>query len=140
MFSVKAINQQVAKKQRKGVSTMRRLTDALGKAALMVALSAPVQAFAESGLGQSTIPRPENLSGTPFLQLLTNIINFILGLVGTIAVLMLIWGGFNYLTSAGNSENTKKAKQTIIYAIIGIIIIALSYQIVRFITGTISGL
>ena len=125
---------------RKGVSTMRRLTHALGTLMIGATLAMPWPVFAGTGLGQSTVPRPGNLSDTPFLALLSSIINWILGLVGTIAVLMLIWGGFSYLTSAGNSEVTKKAKQTITYSIIGIIIIALSYTLVNFITGTLAGL
>ncbi len=49
------------------------------------------------------------------------------------AVLFIIIGGFQYITSAGNPENVSKAKNTILYAIIGIIVTLLSYAIVKFI-------
>lgn len=142
MFQSSTSNSQLAvSAQRKGVSTMRRLTHALGTLMIgaTLAMPAPVLA-ATAGLGSSTLPQPSNISDRPFLDLLSSIINWILGLVGTVAVLMLIWGGFNYLTSAGNSDQTKKAKQTITYAVVGIIIIALAYTLVNFITGTIAGL
>ena len=126
---------------RKGVSTMKRLTQSLLGVALMLT---PRAVFASSttgrGLGSNTLPLPDNLPAqTSFLDLLTFIINFILGFVGTIAVLMLIWGGFRYLTSSGKSDATKDAKNTILYAIIGIVIILLSYAIVNTLTSSLAG-
>ncbi len=127
---------------RKGVSTMKRLTQGLAKVLFAVTVLVPQAVFAAAGgtgLGSSTLPLPEALpSQTSFLDLLTFIINFFLGLVGTVAILMLIYGGFLYLTSAGG-DNIKKAKNTIIYAIIGIIVILLSYAIVNTITGSLAG-
>ncbi len=64
-------------------------------------------------------------------EVVVSILNYLLGFVGLIAVAMLIYGGFRYLTSAGNEEVTKKAKSVILYAIIGIVIIALSFVIVN---------
>ena len=66
---------------------------------------------------------------------MTKVINWFLGLVGLLAVLMLIIGGFRYLMSAGNDEATGKAKNTILYAIVGIVIVILSYAIVFTITN-----
>lgn len=120
---------------------MKRLTQSLLGVALMLT---PRAVFASAstgrGLGSNTLPLPDNLPAqTSFLDLLTFIINFILGFVGTIAVLMLIWGGFRYLTSSGKSDATKDAKNTIVYAIIGIVIILLSYAIVNTLTGSLAG-
>ncbi|OGC82090.1 MAG: hypothetical protein A2V81_02985 [Candidatus Abawacabacteria bacterium RBG_16_42_10] len=124
---------------RKGVSTMKRLTQGLAKVLFAVTVLVPQAVFAQGGLGTSTLPLPEALpSQTSFLDLLTFIINFFLGLVGTVAILMLIYGGFLYLTSAGG-ENIKKAKNTIMYAIIGIVVILLSYAIVNTVTSTLAG-
>ena len=72
-----------------------------------------------------------------FRQLLLNVINFVLGFVGIIAVIFLIYGGFQYMTSAG--EETEKATQTILYAIVGIIVIIFSYAIVNTITEIATG-
>lgn len=71
-----------------------------------------------------------------FGVLLTRIINYFLGLVGLIAVLMLVIGGIRYITSGGNEQTIEKAKQTILYAIIGIVIVVLAYAIVFTITNT----
>lgn len=67
------------------------------------------------------------------LSLIEKITNAILGLVGVVAVLFLIIGGFQYIVSAGNPEAIEKAKNTILYAIIGIVVCLLSYAVVSFI-------
>jgi hypothetical protein len=46
---------------------------------------------------------------------------------------MIIWGGFKYITSGGDSNNVSGAKNTIIYAIIGLVIVALAQLIVHFV-------
>jgi cytochrome bd-type quinol oxidase subunit 2 len=93
----------------------------------------PGSVFAQTGIEPTMMPT--NLpSETEFGKLLTQIINWALGLVGLIAVIMLIYGGFRYLTAAGNDESVSKAKNTIMYALIGIVIIILSYAIVSTIT------
>lgn len=66
-------------------------------------------------------------------------INVVLSLVGLIAIIMLIYGGFLYLTSAGEEKQTEKAKHTILYAIIGLIVIGLAAVIVNFVIGIFSG-
>jgi hypothetical protein len=93
----------------------------------------PTVVLAQAGITPTT--RPTNLpTDVQFGSLLTKIINWFLGIVGLIAVLMLVIGGFRYLTSAGNDEAVGKAKTTILYAIIGIVIVILSYAIVSTIT------
>ncbi|MBI4835816.1 MAG: hypothetical protein HY817_00995 [Candidatus Abawacabacteria bacterium] len=73
---------------------------------------------------QGTVLQANNPQLEP---LIVQIINFFLGFVGLIAFLMLVYGGFRYLASAGDPEMTKKGKQTIMYAVIGVVVIALSY-------------
>ena len=68
-----------------------------------------------------------------FQIILTDIINIFSIIVGVVAVIMIIFGGFKYITSAGNQESIKSAKNTIIYALIGLIIVALAQVIVRFV-------
>lgn len=62
---------------------------------------------------------------------LTNILNAIIGVAGLIAVIFIIIGGINYITSTGDPTKTKKAKDTILYALIGLIICALAFAIVN---------
>ena len=61
------------------------------------------------------------------------IINMMLFLLGAIAVIAIIIGGFIYVTSNGDSGKTKTAKDTIFYAVIGIVVAILAYAIVNFV-------
>ena len=76
-------------------------------------------------------------------SLITQIINVFSVIVGIIAVIMIIIGGLKYITSGGDSGNVTGAKNTILYAIIGLIIVALAQFIVRFVlsktTGSVNG-
>ncbi len=64
------------------------------------------------------------------------IINLVLGLLALIAVIMVIYGGFIWLTAAGNEENVEKAKRIISAAVIGIVIILLAWAVVIFVART----
>jgi hypothetical protein len=65
--------------------------------------------------------------------LITRIINVISVIVGVVAVIMIIYGGFRYITSGGNESSVSAAKSTILYALIGLIIVALAQVIVKFV-------
>lgn len=67
------------------------------------------------------------------------IVNTALYIIGAISVLMLIYGGIRYTLSAGQTANVEAAKNTILYAIIGIIVAVLAYAIVNFVLGTLIG-
>jgi len=72
-------------------------------------------------------------------DLITKVINIFSVIVGIVAVVMIIWGGLKYITSGGDSGNVTGAKNTILYAIIGLIIVALAQFIVRFVLGQTAG-
>jgi hypothetical protein len=63
------------------------------------------------------------------------IANTALYVIGAVSVLMLIYGGIRYTTSGGSAENVTAAKNTILYAVVGIIIAIMSYAIVNFVIG-----
>lgn len=63
----------------------------------------------------------------------TTIVNILLYIIGAVAVIMLIIGGIRYVTSGGDSSAVTAAKNTILYAIIGIIVALLAYAIVNFV-------
>lgn len=69
--------------------------------------------------------------------IVASVINLISIVVGVIAVFMIIYGGFRFLTSAGNPESTKVAKNAILYAIIGLVIVAFAQVIVKFVLNKI---
>lgn len=62
-----------------------------------------------------------------------NVVNIFSIIVGVVAIIMIIWGGFRYITSGGDSGRVGSAKNTLIYAIIGLIIVALAQFIVNFV-------
>ena len=68
-------------------------------------------------------------------KIIKNVINTALIVLGMIAVLMIVIGGIRYTTSNGNSSQIKEAKDTIMYAIIGLVVAILSYSIVNFVVG-----
>lgn len=74
---------------------------------------------------------------------LTNTFRFIVNvfsvIVGVIAVIMIIYGGLRYITSGGDSGKITNAKNTIIYAVIGLVIVALAQFIVQFVIGKSTG-
>jgi hypothetical protein len=61
-----------------------------------------------------------------------NIVNVISILAGAVAVVMIIIGGFRYITSGGNAETVRNARNTILYAVIGLVVIAFAQVIVHF--------
>jgi hypothetical protein len=67
------------------------------------------------------------------------IVNLLSVIVGIVAVIMIIVGGFRYITSGGESSNVSGAKNTLIYAIVGLIIVALAQFIVHFVLDNIGG-
>ena len=71
--------------------------------------------------------------------LIRQIINIFSVIVGIVAVIMIIWGGLKYITSGGDSSNVTGAKNTILYAIIGLVIVALAQFIVRFVLSKTAG-
>ena len=58
--------------------------------------------------------------------------------VGVVAVIMVIIGGLKYITSSGDSGNITGAKNTILYAIIGLVVVALAQFIVQFVLGKVT--
>ena len=72
--------------------------------------------------------------------LFTNILNIISWIVGSIAVLLIVIAGFRYIISGGESAGTASAKNSILYAIVGLVIVAFAQVIVQFVlhktTGT----
>lgn len=65
--------------------------------------------------------------------LITLVINIFSLVVGVVAVIMIIIGGLKYITSSGDSNNITSAKNTILYAIIGLVVVALAQFIVKFV-------
>lgn len=94
-----------------------------------------IQAGADCARGNDT---PANLFGgdESIFKIVTNILLF---LIGAIAVIMLIIGGIRYVISGGDQAQVTGAKNTILYAIVGIVVAFLAYAAVNFVTQALSG-
>jgi hypothetical protein len=68
-------------------------------------------------------------------DMVKTIINTLLYIIGILAVIMIIVGAFRYVVSAGNSASITAAKNTIMYAVIGLIVAILAFAIVNFVVG-----
>lgn len=66
-------------------------------------------------------------------SLVKKIINTMLFALGIVAVIMIIWGSIKYVISRGSAENIKSAKDTVTYAIFGLVVALFAYAIVNFV-------
>lgn len=78
-------------------------------------------------------------AGTSLTVIFKNIINTIIYIIGAVAVVMLIVGGVRYVTAAGNPDRVKGATNTILYAIIGIVVAVIAFAAVNFVISRLSG-
>jgi hypothetical protein len=80
-----------------------------------------------------------NSNKNDLMDVVNTIINVIIGVIGFVAVVVIILGGVQYTTSAGDPGKVKKAKDTILYGIIGLVVALLAYAIVNFVLSSILG-
>jgi len=93
-------------------------------------------------LGFPLISRAATLS--PFTSadipsLIGNILRVALGFTGVVALIMIIYGGFLWLTSGGNADRVKKGRDTLVWAILGLALIFGAYAIVNTVVGGVIG-
>lgn len=93
-----------------------------------------IQTGAEAARG---IDQVTNLFGsTGIFSTITNVLLFVLG---AISVIMIIIGGLRYVISGGDQAAVSAAKNTILYAVVGIIVAILAYAVVNFVIGSFTG-
>lgn len=134
------------------MTTFRQFLTKLAQVTGMVILAASLFAFANSpvSLAQDIIPgfqggidggakaargsdQPTDLFGDGgIFKQITNILLFI---VGVLSVIMLIVGGLRYVISGGKQQAVSDAKNTILYAIVGLIVSLLAYAVINFVIG-----
>lgn len=120
--------------------TLTALMSLLFIAAPAVVLAAdcanPTNTAAALGCGVDAGPNCTGACANPEKTINTtvnNIINVFSALVGLVAVLMIVFGGYRYITSAGDSTKVNSAKDTVLYAVVGLIIVALAQVIVKYV-------
>ncbi len=74
-----------------------------------------------------------------FQPILTKIVNIFSAIVGVVAVIMIIVGGLKYITSGGDSSKVSGARNSIVFALVGLIIVALAQVIVHFVLTNVGG-
>ncbi|TSC56482.1 MAG: Uncharacterized protein G01um101418_311 [Parcubacteria group bacterium Gr01-1014_18] len=85
---------------------------------------------------KNQLPNPlEGITSVP--QLVGQVVQAMLGLVGILSLVFFIIGGFYFLTSGGNSEKVKKGIDTLVWAVIGIIVAFGSYAILSYVLASI---
>lgn len=112
----------------------------------LVTLATPVYAAScgdgtaagEAMCGVSQIDSSGTTSTTVYDTVKT-IINVLLFVVGIIAVVMIIWGGISYVLSSGAADKAKKARDTIVYSVVGLIVAITAYAIVQFVFSSLGG-
>ncbi len=90
-----------------------------------------------SAQGFAPVTPFEGTSTGTLIQAITNIVNALLTLAAVIAAIFVIIGGVRYITAQGDEDAVAAAKNTVIYAVIGIVVIALSAVVVNFIIAAI---
>jgi hypothetical protein len=95
-----------------------------------------ILAYASTVSAAITNPAPgifvdlSDRGGNTFYNLALIIVQFLLSIVGLISILFIIIGGYRYITSGGNEEAAEAGKKALTNAIIGLVIVILSYVIV----------
>lgn len=82
--------------------------------------------------------KDKKLSDDQFGKAVRTVINILSVIVGAVSVIMIIIGGFRYVISAGDSNAVSGAKNTILYAIVGLVIVLFAQIIVRFVITNVS--
>ena len=98
----------------------------------LITAAIPAIAWADT-----TLPNP--LGESNLQVILGTVLQGLFGVLGSVALLMFIYGGFLWLTSGGNADMITKGKNTIIWAILGIAVIFTAYTIVDVVVKTITG-
>lgn len=76
-------------------------------------------------------------SQNDLLSILTIIINVIVGVIGFVAVVMIVIGGIGFATSQGDAAKVTKARNTILYGVVGLVVALLAFAIVNFVLSAI---
>lgn len=86
------------------------------------------------GIQGTTTPTGDCATGgTSVNSIITTVINILSLVVGIVAVIMIMVGGFRYITANGDSGNIQSAKNTVMYALIGLVVVAFAQFLVQFV-------
>ena len=96
----------------------------------------PNVAFAQIG---SVKPPTAGLSTKSFAEMVLGIVNVALGFVTVIALAVIIYGGFRWMTAGGNEESVGEAKKILTAGIIGLVVILIAWVLITFASSLVGG-
>ena len=105
-------------------ATMDMTDDGGGSSSSSSICTSDVPESVKNAAGCSTNKKIESVVG--------NVIKAIIGALGAVAAIFIVYGGVQYMTSSGDASKAKKARDTILYACIGLVIAALAFAITNF--------
>ena len=98
-------------------------------------LSGSVSAQVSKGIDTATTSEMQGKSIDGKDGLIKTVVNVLLWAVGILSVIMIIFSGFRYITSAGDASKTKSAQSTLTYSVVGLIVAIMAYAIVNMVTN-----
>lgn len=108
----------------------------VGIATFVPAATVSADPITQVNNGLKDIGAKEPTNAVPLQTRIKQVINVIMFILGTIAVIMIVIGGIRYTVSGGDSSAVTAAKNTIFYAVIGLIVALLAYAIVNFVVSS----
>ena len=96
-----------------------------------VSLSGNASAQVSKGIDTATTSEMKGKSIDGDKGLIKTVVNVLLWAVGVLSVIMIIFSGFRYITSAGDASKTKSAQSTLIYSVVGLIVAIMAWAIVN---------
>jgi len=119
-----------------------KLKNYIAPALIITLLLAPAIAFGDINFGNGELANFQTEAGygsASFAEIVGRIIRIVLSLLGLVAVVLIIVGGFQWMTSGGNEEKVGSAKKLMGSALIGLVIVVFAYALASFIISRLTG-
>lgn len=126
---------------------LKQASKLMASSALTIALLIGVVSFAAPAFAVDTTAACEGVQATggtctggegEIKGIINTVVDILSIIVGAVSVIMIIIGGLRYITSAGDSSNVQAAKNTILYAIVGLVIVIFAQAIVAFVVNRVA--
>lgn len=115
--------------------TQPRLRSMIVHILISILFLVPVVVSAGAGGGAADLTNPLKGTCDELAQCLTKIVQYVLGLAAIVALAFIVYGGFLYITSAGNEDQLKSGKNAVYGAVVGLVVIGLAFAIVEFVAS-----
>lgn len=118
---------------KKSIISIAIMTCAIFGTSVLSTASLPGSASAQvsDGINTATTSEMKGKSIDGDKGLIKTVVNVLLWAVGILSVIMIIFSGFRYITSAGDASKTKSAQSTLTYSVVGLIVAIMAYAIVN---------